>query len=193
MQNSEALRSALNAVTFEPDELAYLALTSKPELQVRDRLAWRLLRSAHVAGREWKRADLVLLNEDYKPRAVLEAKAAYTADLHQHPTAYRKDIINDMRKAYRLAPQAEAFALVVVTHVHNPVPRSMHNLVKYGRLLSRVADREKADANLRASLELLGPIYRRALGTGTAFGLRASVDAWLCGPISPQVPRSGAT
>jgi hypothetical protein len=87
MQNSEALRSALNEVAFEPDELAYLALTSKPELQVRDRFTWRLLRSAHVAGREWKRADLVLLNEDYEPRVFLEAKAAYTADFHQHSTA----------------------------------------------------------------------------------------------------------
>jgi hypothetical protein len=53
-QNSEALRSALNEVTFEPD-VQRTSLTSKPELQVRDRLAWRLLRSAHVAGREWKR------------------------------------------------------------------------------------------------------------------------------------------
>ena len=97
-----------------------------------------------------------------------------------------RDVINDTSKAHRLAPQAEAFALVVVTHVHNPVPRSMHNFVKYGRLLSRVADREKADANLRASLELLGPTYRRGLGTETALRPRASVDAWLCGPISPQ-------
>ena len=68
----DALRSLNNAKTgFRPNEIAYLALTSKPELAVRDRLAFHLYqklkqdgslvsREYHIGGR--KHADIAILH-----------------------------------------------------------------------------------------------------------------------------------
>jgi len=47
----QVLLDALGRVTFEPNELAYLALTSKPELPIRDRLAWQLVKAGLTPGR----------------------------------------------------------------------------------------------------------------------------------------------
>lgn len=75
--------------SFAPGELAYLALTSKPELPIRDRLAWVLHASAPgvIAAREWAastakaRTDLAVLDEaTHEPLGLIEVKAAYTFD-----------------------------------------------------------------------------------------------------------------
>ena len=53
------LEKALSNVgrDFEEDQLAFLTLTSKPELQIRDALAWRLHRALPdlIVSREWRR------------------------------------------------------------------------------------------------------------------------------------------
>src|SRR5438105_184489 len=69
------------AASFDPGELAYLALTSKVEHAVRDRLAWALSKRGHCVAREWRRTDLAVLDEAGDPRAALEAKATYTHDV----------------------------------------------------------------------------------------------------------------
>lgn len=79
----DVLEAALEAVAagFRPGELAYLALTSKPEGAIRDRLAWALYSSGHCAAREWReRCDLAVLNEAGDPLAVVEFKAIFTHD-----------------------------------------------------------------------------------------------------------------
>ena len=55
-----------SAKSFAAGELAYLALTSKVELPIRDRLAWCLHTSLpnRVVAREWKRCDLAVLDDD---------------------------------------------------------------------------------------------------------------------------------
>lgn len=54
----EGLRGA--AASFDPGELAYLALTSKSEHIIRDRLAWTLSTRGHRVARDWRaRGDLV--------------------------------------------------------------------------------------------------------------------------------------
>ena len=52
MKHRDVLFGALRAIRFRPNELAYLALTSKPELQVRDRLGYILFQRGPVAARE---------------------------------------------------------------------------------------------------------------------------------------------
>src|SRR3954447_11031963 len=69
---------------FERDELAFLALTSKIELPIRDRLAYSLYQRLDecLVAREWKRVDLAVLSDDGKtPVMLLEAKALFTFDL----------------------------------------------------------------------------------------------------------------
>ena len=78
------LEKALSNVgrDFEEDQLAFLALTSKPELQIRDALAWRLHRALPdlIVSREWRRTDLAVLDRAGNPLMLLEAKAMATFD-----------------------------------------------------------------------------------------------------------------
>ena len=88
---------------FGAGELAFLALTSKIELPVRDRLAWSLYKElwpGSVVAREWRRIDLAILPEGHadEPDALIQAKALYTFDLatslslRNYEVAVRADI-----------------------------------------------------------------------------------------------------
>jgi hypothetical protein len=60
----------------------------------------------------------------------------------------------------------------------------MFELISEGKKGVRVADQRLAEEQLKKYLELLGAVSSRIrLATGEAFGLRISVDGWLCGPI----------
>ena len=176
----------------DADELAYLAATSKVELPVRDRFAWRLHRRLEPHGltvaREWKRADLAVL-DGATVVAVLEAKALYAFDLLREAQRTRDGtlIAGDMAKAALLAPSAQRFALVLVTHVTGVVqPDLRANVVKYAGGISAALLRHGGAAVRQGALTALGEDLV-ALGTvdhvpfkhGLAFGLEVGVDAWL--------------
>jgi hypothetical protein len=69
---------------FDKNELAYLALTSKVELPIRDKLAWRLAHQYEhdfYVAREWNRIDMaVLRSNDAHPLMLCQLKAMYTFD-----------------------------------------------------------------------------------------------------------------
>ena len=69
------------SIEFGEDELAFLALTTKIELPLRDRWAYvlyrKLSRSNLIVSREWKRIDLAVL-KDKIPLALIQLKAMYT-------------------------------------------------------------------------------------------------------------------
>lgn len=191
---------ALDRLSFEPDELAYLALTSKPEHLVRDRLAWALTKDGHHVAREWRRCDLAVLDGD-DPAAILELKAAHTArvewglasggsqraafaERHGGRTYFEGLIRADAAKALVSArPEGEAYVAVVLYHVADPVPRQLDAFVKYGVELRRVADRRQSERKVGEYLVRLGETTKVRLGAGTAFGIRCGVDVWLCGPV----------
>ena len=82
------------AKTFAPGELAYLALTSKIDRPLQDRLAWSLRTQlpALVVSREWRNTDIAVLSADGRsPMVLLEAKARYSFDVGwpDRPTACR--------------------------------------------------------------------------------------------------------
>ena len=193
-----ALGDVANA--FEPDELAYLALTSKPELLVRDRLAWVLMKAGHRVAREWGRCDLAVLDGD-SPAAIVELKAAHTArvewglagsggkraafaELHDARTYFEGLIRADAAKALSRAwPEGEGYVVVVLYHVADPVPQALDAVVKYGAELRRVADQREAERKIGEYLARLGEATQVRLGAGEAFDVRCTVDAWLCGPL----------
>ena len=76
-------------------------MTSKVELPVRDRLAWRLSRDLgdeFIVSREWRRADIaVLAGGDVV--AEIEAQAMYTFDIVA--TRGRKAYLRSLRAASR--------------------------------------------------------------------------------------------
>ncbi|MFR9675868.1 hypothetical protein [Streptomyces sp. TR02-1] len=187
---------------MDPGELAYLALTSKPELAIRDRLAWQLhkLVPRAVVAREWRapgapgrdRTDLAVLDPaGRRPLLLLELKAAYTFDFaSDHLSsagAYRERVAGDLDKAYQAAGGQESVALyglLLLIHPHG-VPADVPGTVKYGPDISRSLRgrdpgelREAAVKRAGEGLRELGPVWSGSLRGGSAFGVRVSVE-WL--------------
>jgi hypothetical protein len=144
--NASALRryllEELRAVSdgFEKGQLAYLAATSKVEIQVRDELAWRLhqrlVGDGLTVAREWRRADLVILR-GLDPLAVVQAKALYAFDVRSDAgrSRYVAKVRADLAKAAKLAPAAEAYALVLCSSVDGAI--QPHSPQARGQVLVR--------------------------------------------------------
>ncbi|MBI6873430.1 hypothetical protein [Clostridium aciditolerans] len=69
---------------FCENELAYLSLTSKNESIIRDKIAYRLNleldKSKYIIAREYKRIDIVIL-ENNSIKDIIELKSIYTYDV----------------------------------------------------------------------------------------------------------------
>lgn len=192
------------ASSFAPGELAYLALTSKVELPLRDRLAWGLSTSRPdlVVAREWhrkgKRIDLALLNSEATPIALVEVKALYSFDVDTQDRAnvrkYTRMVEADMAKAFKLLDghSAPVFALVLITHPMG-VPPDFGGVIKYRpgikTALTRATQEEirtGAKETLSSALEPMGPAVYGSLMAGKAFGVEVIVDYWIVGPAVDQ-------
>lgn len=185
------------AESFAPDELAYLALTSKIERPLQDRLAWSLHTQfpGLVVAREWKRADLAILDADASaPLVLLEAKAMYTFDVAGDGVPNTAKYVNRMRldigKAAKLdcGGVADLYALALVTHPIG-VPRKLDGVVKYWpdiasslRQHEPAALRQLAAETMARHLPALGSVNSGSLRGGEAFGVEVAVDWWLAGP-----------
>ena len=125
------LEKALSNVgrDFEEDQLAFLTLTSKPELQIRDALAWRLHRALPdlIVSREWRRTDLAVLDRAGNPLMLLEAKAMATFDQvnpKKMDGEFDSYFRSDYEKASRLAQDVtEIFILIISAHHRHGSPR----------------------------------------------------------------------
>lgn len=186
------LLEALEEVKFEENELVYLALNSKAERQVVDRLAWRLQSKEELdASREWKRCDLAIFEKgEETPVALLEAKAFSSfAAVHQSGK-YPAQVSRDVDKARALrgttsSGDAEIYVLLVMTHVEKPpAGEKLGNLVKYPVWFRNPVEFAKARSAVVGSLNCHGArVDHVLLQEGEIQGVRTRVDAWLCGPI----------
>lgn len=193
----------------DADELAYLAVTSKPEIQVRDRLAYalhkRLLGSNPpiLVAREWarrgvargRRVDLALIEGD-QPRVLLEAKAmtTYNVTVAKDRKRYRETVMRDLNSTRAVAARAgasdaEVFALVLVTLIDGQIPPEHDDVIKYARRLRRTPfDSDAIDDALTSFLgEDLVP-HAVTLAKGSPFGLPTALKAWLYGPYRADEP-----
>ena len=135
---ADAMATTLSEVgsSFEANELAYLALTSKVELPIRDRLAWHLqfaLGDEYVVSREWRRADIAVLRQN-APLVQVEAKAMYAFDLlsAKSRAKYLAKLTSDGHKMASLAPSCDAYLLALVTHVDGSIATHLRqHVVKY--------------------------------------------------------------
>jgi len=184
---------------FEPGELAYLALTSKPELAIRDRLAWILAKQGHRVAREWReRCDLAVLDQDGEPFAVLESKASYGHDTAWgwNPkcreirdrlgasAALDAALRSDAEKVLRLSGTGDGYLLLTVMHRQDRVPQELLEFIAEAR--RPVVEPAIAERNLVAYLASVGEVSPAVdLADGTVEGIRVSVRCWLCGPVSP--------
>lgn len=184
--------TALTSLRADADELAYFALTSKPEFQIRDRLAYKLHRSfaeSHPelrVAREWMRVDLAVLRGT-TPIALLEAKAMTSYNLLDEKRAkhYRDQMLSDRAKAAKSGPGADVYLLMIVPTTPGSIPRDLHDVVKYGRRLREVSDDEMQEAFTTFSKEIGTPEQIR-LGKGEVFGVTTELLLWLYGPEYPE-------
>jgi hypothetical protein len=197
---SSALLTSLSLLgeTFQQDELAYLALTSKPELPIRDRLAWHMqtaLGDSFIVSREWRRADLAVLHHDAAVLQV-EAKAMYAFDVLSSVSRlkYVAKLVADGSKMAVLAPHTDAYLLALITHVHGQVPTHLRkHVLKYsGGIMSALASQGGDGAQVavrsralwESELNNFGAAWERfTLEGGEHWGLRVQVDAYLAGPL----------
>ena len=191
------LVAALSSIKADPNELAYFALTSKPEAQIRDRFGYRLHqlladRDDLLVAREWRRTDLAVLKpgRTLVPVALVEAKALLSADLlySKRVRAWQARVRADIEKARQCAeranaPDAEIYALVITTHVLTEVPYAQREFVKYGVRLAKVTPWEQARQRMIAFLPEVPAPCEQSFGRGQAFGIEVEVTSWLFGPV----------
>lgn len=121
----QAILSTLHA-SFHPNELAYLAATSKVEGQIRDRIAYQLhiqLEPELFVHREWRDrnnlwADIAVTDEKNRSKYLLEFKA------HSAPTfeqGYSELIRKDLQKLYRAGRgDTELYMVFLFNHLYDP-------------------------------------------------------------------------
>jgi len=177
---------------FEPHELAYLALTTRVENQVRNRLAWRLHQrlaaQGLIAARDWIRSELAILDDGARPLTIVQAAALHDADVQSDRNwdAYAARIGADARKTRKvLGPDGEILLLAVSVAVHGTLDRSLRSLIRHIPLTgeSDGPDGRARIAALAARLGELGAVDSFRLGEGKALTLRVRVDGFLVGPL----------
>jgi hypothetical protein len=189
---------------FDENELAFLALTSKVELPIRDRLAYRLftqLPELRVA-REWNRIDLAVLSADSAPAPLmlLEAKALYTFDLvggeswiERYPAKVDRDV-EKLRRLKNVPMETQFFALVLATHPTGAIDPALGQIAKYSPGVRKAIEAHgdaaavaaAARSFLQSRLESLGPIHTGEIPAGEAYGIGVEVHFSLLGPIARQ-------
>jgi hypothetical protein len=182
---------------FAPGELAYLALTSKPEGHLRDRLAFALhqrLSPQLVISREHPvRTDLAAFDASTGRLVMaLEATALYTCNalVPMNLEWNRKKVARDIAKAQAIDGSAAVFALALVTHPHDIPDDSGCGAIKYvGQLASAIRRygaedlRTRADQILRATFGDIAPLSTGSIRSGEAFGVEVEVLFYLLCPV----------
>lgn len=184
-----------NPGVFKENELAYLALTSKPELQFRDRLAFQLheqLINRITVAREWKRVDLAFLNGN-EPQALIQLKARSLFKFISESPSVEKAAHKDIKKCGE--HYCKAYSLIIATHIENEfLPEqfyvSYEGVVKYLKgwrgalrkyesslLLEQKAVKKVDAAFSRWRLAASGKVQ-----AGSVFGAQVSVLYWLYDP-----------
>ena len=189
------LFSALQLGDLDPQQLAWLAITSKAEHAIRDAWGWMLqaaLPGLSVA-REWKKADLAILEDD-EPRVIVEGKALYGFDALSATTRdkYTKLVAHDLQKARALAPQAYVLATVLMSTVQTPWSEERTASIGYlgNRKTTFLGEggRTKATDLMWDALRDLGQVGTVDLGTGIAFGAEVNTTMFLVRPPARRDP-----
>lgn len=190
------LSESLNA--FAPNELAYLSLTSKNELAVRDRLAYRIFATNPnlVVSREYDKVDLAVFDDNSNAlnmTHMIELKSWYTFDLFHQMGKIAQATNGDFAKEKNVKMlqekhrDAKQYAIIIATHPKQEIALKYAGVVKYIAPLNKMtrsgALREipgVCDRNIRQAYAT--PAYRVeqvSCQAGAAFGCEVDVYAWI--------------
>ena len=178
---------------FRPNELAYLALTTKIENPLRDRWAFLLHKSTEASvtvAREWFRTDIALL-EGTVPKALIELKAMYTFDAaldQEKITGFCDAMEKDEEKALSLSNgKSDIFTVLLATHPGSAVTGAQESVIKYHQGINRALKRygkseDVASVAVKAVNRRLAKQNVIASGIfdgGCAFEINTQVFYWL--------------
>jgi len=182
------------AKDFRKDELAFLALTTKIELPLRDRWASMLYKGLAkqklIVSREWKRVDLAILKES-RPVVLVELKAMYTFDVVNGGVSGKKLVgclKQDMKNAENLANRSTSiYGVLLVTHPKEIIPNNLVGVVKYqSRINSAFKSFGKQKEIAKIASERTENLLRKSkilekgtLQGGSAFGIKTDVLYWI--------------
>ena len=181
---------------FKESELAYLALTSKVENPIRDRLAYCLHRQFKEEkniriAREWtehkqiSRVDIAVLDGSI-PRLLLEVKAMYNSynlfkqDLGGFPNQVERDI--GKLKRYQPKDKPEKIAMLLVPNHTNECPKYLKGTVKYNLWNHQPREEDELRNAVASNFSRFKCFNSGRVAGGRAFGIGVEVYYWLFGP-----------
>lgn len=129
--------------SFQKDELAYLSLTGKPELHLRDHLAFDLQNKLtdRLVCREWRRHDIAILPQGSEVAdAIIEVKVFYTFDgVVPNKLYHMKEALSaDIDKMKRKGSNAERMALLFLVHPQTLIPEASYEAIAYAQRVNSV-------------------------------------------------------
>ena len=132
--------------TFKDDELAFLAVTSKIELPLRDKIAFELQNkySNKIICREWtnsqtgKRTDLAILNKEGEVECVIEFKAhSDMINIRQYVASMK----NDIEKSLLIPNNPEVYFVIFINYISQlPTVEHLDNAIKYNKSIQKAID-----------------------------------------------------
>lgn len=183
-------------LSFQEDELAYLALTSKPELHLRDKLAFALQNKLtdRLVCREWQRHDIAILPQGSDvAETIIELKVFYTFDgvvpnkIHR----MRKALSLDVGKMRDNGANAKRMSLLFLIHPQTLIPKVLLEAVAYSSRINQVYSKDDyngPDAVLRQAKHAVGAFWEEVgaawlrngdYTAGTYRGVEARIVYWL--------------
>jgi hypothetical protein len=135
--------------------LAYLAATSKPEIQIRDFVASEFYGQMIIARERTvnlvdqskgksKRVDLAVLNEKGEVVQIIEFKAMVSGDVHgEKDHSLLKDLDSDLKKIKGVCD--DRLGVHMMVHIENPsfIPEDRARTVKYFKKFSAQSRKHK--------------------------------------------------
>ena len=182
---------------FNENELAYLSLTSKNELVIRDKIAYKLHKELkdHIVSREYSpsnlrssRIDLAIL-KDSQIIDLIEFKSMYTFDALNKFEKYIDAVVKDFEKNKPVVNERmNQYGVIIATH-----PKSIPNLkyreyVKYYDFINRNMKKvekgeeliEIMDNSIRAEFDNENyDIKQCKLKAGVAFDVEVDIYIWI--------------
>lgn len=197
MEMKRMLNIIENSISlFGKNELAYLSLTSKNELPIRDKIAYRLHLELDksVVAREYSpkeinsRIDLAIL-EDHKLKEIVELKSMYTFDSIDGFDKY-KDVINkDFDKNKSLVDNTiNQWEIIIATHIKQIPNQYYKEYIKYYSSIKRYMEKvdepeyliRTMDSKIRNEFKSeLYDIDYKIVNAGHVFGVDVEVCFWI--------------
>ena len=190
------IEAALSALSADPS-VGYLAVTSKPERPIRDRVAWYFhwKHQNLFAAREYNikprmRVDLALLDASLDPVVLVEFKAMIVPDPLDNP---KHPLMQDLKRDLRRLPDilgVQRFGVMLMVHIENVEPLTKRELngrvVKYLRKFRKWAKEPDALKNaIRITSEFYRPTFKVSQLTtelGSVWDARVKLTSFILEP-----------